>query len=320
MKLAETKMPITIQVVRTAQLAEQARRERKKDAYAVGGAAGAGALLMYVLDPRAGKRRRALARDKVVKKANQTGDAAEATARDLSNRSKGFLARLRHPFAKRSRGPRGLQRHWSPTARLLGTMAGAAMAAMGASRRDRAGIASAAGGSLLVARALTNKPASALTGIGAGRKAVDVKKSIEVGAPVDDVYAYWSDLQNFPQFMQHVRDVRVEGDTSHWVVDGPAGTTVEFDAVVTRADARDRIAWKTVEGSPIKHSGVVRFERVDGDRTRVHVQLSYNPIAGAAGHAVALLSRRDPKHMMNDDLMRMKTYIEAARVPANGRR
>jgi BON domain len=53
---------------------------------------GIGALTMYVLDPLAGGRRRALARDKLIKIRRKAEEAAGVTGRDLKNRTRGLLA------------------------------------------------------------------------------------------------------------------------------------------------------------------------------------------------------------------------------------
>ena len=55
------------------------------------GAAGAGALIMYLFDPNGGNRRRALIRDKAVGLTNDARQAIEAKSRDLSNRAKGLV-------------------------------------------------------------------------------------------------------------------------------------------------------------------------------------------------------------------------------------
>jgi uncharacterized membrane protein len=52
------------------------------------------------------------------------------------------------------------------------------------------------------------------------------------------------------------------------------------------------------------------LEPVEGGRTRVNVTLSYNPVAGAAGHAVASLLGVNPKKQLDEDLLRMKTLVE----------
>jgi hypothetical protein len=50
---------------------------------------------MYVLDPKSGARRRALARDQVASARRRLGDAATTTWRDARNRSEGFWAELK---------------------------------------------------------------------------------------------------------------------------------------------------------------------------------------------------------------------------------
>jgi hypothetical protein len=56
---------------------------------------GLGASLMYLLDPERGRRRRALARDRIAHAARIGGDAIEATGRDVVHRASGATARLR---------------------------------------------------------------------------------------------------------------------------------------------------------------------------------------------------------------------------------
>ena len=47
----------------------------------------------------------------------------------------------------------------------------------------------------------------------------------------------------------------------------------------------------------------------------MEVTLSYNPAAGAAGHAVASMLGADPKKRLDEDLLRMKTLLEKGRPP-----
>ena len=53
---------------------------------------GAGAALMYFLDPDRGARRRSLVRDKAVGLSNDAREAISDTAEDLSNRAYGVVA------------------------------------------------------------------------------------------------------------------------------------------------------------------------------------------------------------------------------------
>jgi uncharacterized membrane protein len=123
--------------------------------------------------------------------------------------------------------------------------------------------------------------------------------------------------------MSHGRAVRASapraavggGERTHWEVDGPAGAIVAWDAVTTRFVPNELVAWKSVDGAAIRQAGRMRFERNDDGTTRVHIELQYNPPAGVVGHAVASLFRRDPKHLMDDDLARLKTAIETGSAP-----
>lgn len=68
---------------------------QRNERLAVLGALGAGAAMMYYLDAEGGRRRRALARDRIKSTVNRGGDAVSTTARDLRNRSRGVAARAR---------------------------------------------------------------------------------------------------------------------------------------------------------------------------------------------------------------------------------
>ena len=69
-----------------------------KEAIALFGALGAGALLMYLLDPDRGIQRRALMLGKVVKLNRQTKEAMIEKARDLSNRARDLLQEAQSVF------------------------------------------------------------------------------------------------------------------------------------------------------------------------------------------------------------------------------
>jgi uncharacterized membrane protein len=362
---------------------------------------GVGAGVAYLLDPAMGRRRRAGVRDTFAKAATRSGGALGATSRDLTNRTRGLVARttrrgrigevsddvllervraklgryVSHPRAVdvevrdavvTLRGPilapeakrlvsvvsgvRGvrevadqLERHdepgnvpalqggatrpgeraglmqdsWPPASRLLAGAAGLTLLGVGWQRRHWSGAALTAAGSALLARAVTDMDLGRLVGVGAGHRAVDIEKAITIDAPVGDVFAFWLHYENFPRFMTHVRDVRsAETDGhSHWVVDGPAGVPIEFDARTTRVVPNELIAWETLEGATVAHEGTVRFEATGGRSTRVTVHFSYNPPAGALGHAAAWLMGADARQLFNDDLVRMKTLIETGRPP-----
>lgn len=221
-----------------------------------------------------------------------------------------------------------LQENWTPAARFLTTVGGGVLALYGFTTRRHGPVDTALGlaGLVLFARGATNKPTRELVGLGAGRGAVTVQKTINIHAPIQEVFAHFTDWERWPQWMSHVREVRVSGERgatgerTHWVVDAVAGTTVQWDAVVTELEPDQLVSWKSIEGSAIEHAGTIRFDINPDGSTRVHIRMSYNPVAGAVGHAVAVLLGRDPKHQMDDDLVRLKSTIESGTPPRDAAR
>ena len=206
--------------------------------------------------------------------------------------------------------------NWSPTARLLAGVTGGALTAWCLKRRDSVGMAFGALGCGLLVRGLTNLEMKSLVGVGRDCRAVEVQKTINIKAPVGQVFDFWADYRNFPRFMSNVREVRpTGGDRSHWTVVGPAGVSVGWTAEVTEFARNKLMAWRTVPGSAIGSHGTVHFEPNPGGGTRVHIKLCYQPPGGAVGHALAGLFGADPKSEMDADLARMKTLIETGQMP-----
>jgi uncharacterized membrane protein len=211
-----------------------------------------------------------------------------------------------------------MQRHWSPTTRLLMGAAGGATAAYGAGRRSAYSGAIGLAGLIMLMRALTNMELKRMLGVRAGRRAIDIQKTISINAPVERVFGLWANYRNFPYFMSHVREVKDLGDgRSRWTVTGPAGTTVEWDAVITSFSPNEVLAWRTEPNALVQHAGIIRFLSNSDGSTTVHIRLTYNPGAGGLGHVVASLFGADPKSRMDEDLVRMKTFIETGKVPAD---
>jgi uncharacterized membrane protein len=201
--------------------------------------------------------------------------------------------------------------NWSPTTRLIATATGGALAIYGLKRRGLTGSIASALGITVVTRALTNLETRRLVGIDGDVREIDIEKTINVDASLDKVFTYWSHPENFPEFMSHVREVRKIGDGLYrWTVGGPAGLAIEWDGQITDFEFNKLYAWKSLPGAMIRQSGTTRFDSNPDGSTRIDVKMSYLPPAGALGHAIAEFLGVDPKHEMDDDLMRMKSFIE----------
>ena len=95
----------------------------------------------------------------------------------------------------------------------------------------------------------------------------------------------------------------------------PAGTTVEWDAEITKDVPGQLIAWRSVEGADVENSGVVRFDRAPGGRgTEVRVELVYDPPGGLLGAGVAKLFGEEPGQQIKGDLYRFKQVMETGEV------
>jgi uncharacterized membrane protein len=144
-----------------------------------------------------------------------------------------------------------------------------------------------------------------------------IHESIEVQAPLRDVFTYWSNLENFPQIMSNVEEVRVTGqDTSHWQVKGPLGTDIEYDAKTTEMSPERGIGWKS-EGE-VDNSGQVRFEEVAEGRTRIDVTLTYGDPPGGRLGELAAEAVQNPERQLGEDLENFARRVERGELHLRG--
>jgi uncharacterized membrane protein len=210
------------------------------------------------------------------------------------------------------------EERWSPRARFVTGSLGFGLGTLGARRGGLlGGLLEAAGVGLLV-RSISNYPMLRLIGIHGARIAIE--KTVEIAAPVGDVYRHW-DVEQFPRFMDRVREVQCIGpERYHWKLAGPVHLPIEWDAVVTRREPDRLLVWATEPGAFMQHVGMVRFERISDAMTRVSVHLSYDPPAGAVGHAIARLFGVDPRSELDRDLSRFQKLVEGSRSVLGARR
>lgn len=132
-----------------------------------------------------------------------------------------------------------------------------------------------------------------------------VEQHIDVEVPVRTAYDQWTQFEEFPRFMEGVERIDQHGATrTHWVTK-IGGVTREFDAEITEQTPDQRIAWAATEGE--KQAGVVTFHRLDDARTRVMLQLDFEPdgVVEKAGDKLRIVERR-----IKGDLGRFKEFIE----------
>ncbi len=220
---------------------------------------------------------------------------------------------------------RGLQRNpaearesWAPAIR-AGAAALGATALVGSRFADGfPRMAATVAGSALLARAVANRGLRDIVGVG-GKRTVRLEKSLQILAPVEEVFAFWSHVENFPRFMTHLKEVRdLGGGRSHWVAEGPGGVAVSWDAEITDYKKNEMLAWRSINGSTVNTEGVVKFSKSRDGGTTVQIRMCYCPPAGVLGHGVAWLFGADPKSEMDDDLARLKSLLEIGKTRARG--
>ena len=132
-----------------------------------------------------------------------------------------------------------------------------------------------------------------------------IEKSIEVNVPVRTAYNQWTQFEEFPRFMEGVKEVTQLDDTRlHWKAE-IAGKEKEWDAEIIEQTPDQRIAW-TSRGGAI-NGGVVTFHRLSDARSKVMLQLEYDPqgVVENVGDALGVVSLR-----VQGDLERFKEFIE----------
>jgi uncharacterized membrane protein len=223
------------------------------------------------------------------------------------------------PSSRRQARPDWQQRNWSPATRLLSSVGGSLLTLYGLTRKGVAKPVLSTAGLVLTTRGLTNLDTRSLLGLGLGENGIKVQKAINIFAPIDEVYRFWRNFENFPMFMNHVKEISVNNDVSTWKVAGPAGSAYQFQSYISQDIPNELIAWETLPDSEVHSAGFVRFDENRDGSTRVTVQMSYVPPVGVVGHAVAQLFGVDPRQAMHEDLIRLKTLLEEGKTTSEGR-
>jgi uncharacterized membrane protein len=133
-----------------------------------------------------------------------------------------------------------------------------------------------------------------------------IEQSIDVSVPVRTVYNQWTQFEEFPRFMEGVREVRQLDDKRlHWKAE-IAGKEKEWDAEITEQIPDERIAWRSRGGA--FNAGVVTFHRLGDSRTRVMLQLEYEPegVTETVADALGVVKSR-----VKGDLERFQQFIES---------
>ena len=143
-------------------------------------------------------------------------------------------------------------------------------------------------------------------------RGVKISEGIRIERPVEDVFDFWRDLPNLPRFMAYVDHINLRGDgMSHWVIKGPGGIKLEWDAKIINEQRPRLLAWESVGSPDVVSAGSVKFTPLGANATDVEVKLQYDPPAGKVGAGMAAIVGLSPAKVLREDLHRLKQLLES---------
>jgi uncharacterized membrane protein len=210
--------------------------------------------------------------------------------------------------------------------RAAAVAAGGLLTAAALRKRGLFGVASAAVGSQLLYGGVTGKSplrrvlhldrqpsgASAVVAHGQGSK---VEASLIIDRPRQELFAFWRNFENLPQFMDYLDSVEVlNRERSRWTLQLPIAPLV-WEAEIYQEQPGDLLSWRSTPDAPITHAGTVRFDDATGGRgTKVSLVINYSPPLGKLGAAAAHLLPQDPRRQAVDALRKLKQLMETGEI------
>lgn len=149
-------------------------------------------------------------------------------------------------------------------------------------------------------------------------KGIRLEKSVTVAGPVSDLYRIWRNPENLPCFVDHLKSVRSISDRrSHWILEGPTGSDVEWESEIYNEKENDSFAWRSLLNADVNNAGSVHFRSLPGsNQTEVRVIMSYEPPGGTLGSWIAKMFGNDPEAQLERDLLYFKQAFESGLLTA----
>jgi uncharacterized membrane protein len=199
-------------------------------------------------------------------------------------------------------------------------MLGGALFAARNDLRSRARAAATVGALALIGAAAHRPVSDALRQAGTRRRAAKLDLSVVLPYPVEVVFRFLRDFENWPRFVQGLRAVRDFDDgRSHWTARTPSGGTMEWDTITTKYVPNSVLAWENVSSSPLKMSALLRFSP-EGSSTRLKIVVAYQVLHSGMADTVGVLARPWRNGKLATDFGRLtaalREYVESEAEPA----
>jgi uncharacterized membrane protein len=211
--------------------------------------------------------------------------------------------------------------------RILSTAAGGLLIVRGLQKRSLFSVAGAALGAELIRRGVSGQcmlyrttginTAATKPGSEIGIDAPEVRRSITIEKPVEEVYRFWRDPANMRRIVSHFAEVTpVRDGITHWAVRGPLGQRLEWDRSDREEIPGQTIVWHSLPAATVPNRGEITFQPgPDGIGTEVHVRIQFEPPLGTLGAVVAKTLHKIPHAMAGQTLRRFKSLAETGEIP-----
>lgn len=208
----------------------------------------------------------------------------------------------------------------SPAERIATGVLGGAAIAYGLDRRGPLGLALAAGGAVLAARAATGR-CPIYRRFTAPSPVIDVSRSATLYSTRATVYRVFRQFDKLPTFLQHVAEVEVTGPTtSRWTI-REGRWTLTWDARITEEIEGRRLAWESLPGGDLEAEGAIELREAPADRgTEMTIRLRYRPPGAVAARPFRRLLEVITNHQLARELTRFRQLIETGSIATGARR
>ena len=150
-----------------------------------------------------------------------------------------------------------------------------------------------------------------------GPNGVLLRERITIDASPQQLFELWRDPSNLPGLLPYLERVdKIDDRRSHWVVEGPGGSTLEWDAEIINDVPLETIGWRLLPGADVASAGSVRFRSAGRGGTEVIVTMQYAAPAGKVGAVAAWLTGHGAASQVREALRQLKQKVEAGETPA----
>jgi uncharacterized membrane protein len=141
-----------------------------------------------------------------------------------------------------------------------------------------------------------------------------VEATVVIRRRREDVYAFYQDFRNLPQFLGDVIEVEITGpDRSRWTIEGPFGIRAHWSVEITERVPNERIRYEVADSHLVRAGWEVYFSQEENaDETRVREVLTA-PMGKLEQMAMALIGKF-PEQEVRANLHRLQELLETGKI------